>query len=172
MSIDTSSTMRGAIPGAQNLHFATVSRDRHTESCKRVRFIHQNTNARRTTAPYIPKCHNVRFATAACAKMYESIDHQPTCFAQTKKCGFIAVLGDRHHVFDERVARRTPEISVSLQFWAIDNTFLAIRLRKSKRNLRFATVLGDRHHVFEERVAQRHLKCVFRYSLGRSTPRF
>ena len=47
-------------------------------------FIRQITNVRRTTAPRIPKCDNVRFATAPCTKMYESIDHEPTCFAQTK----------------------------------------------------------------------------------------
>ena len=77
-------------------------------------FIHQNTNVRRSTAPCIPKCDNVRFATAACAKMYESTDHWPTRFAQRKKnvlrdstpnLRFATVLGDGHHVFDERVAR-------------------------------------------------------------------
>ena len=36
LSIETSGTLRGAIPGAQNLHFATISRDRPTESCERV----------------------------------------------------------------------------------------------------------------------------------------
>ena len=40
-------------------------------------FIRQITNVRRTTAPRIPKCDNVRFATAPCTKMYESIDHEP-----------------------------------------------------------------------------------------------
>ena len=112
-------------------------------------FIRQKQNAPRTTAPCIPKFPNVRFATAACAKMYESIDREPTRFAHTKMERFTTVLGDRHHVFTERVARRqmkfafrysfgrsTPrfyregwpqenEICVSLQFWAIDTTFLA-----------------------------------------------
>ena len=32
--------------------------------------------------------------------------------------------------------------------------------------------LGDRHHVFIERVARRQMKFAFRYSFGRSTPRF
>ena len=41
-------------------------------------------NAPRTTAPCIPKFQHVRFATAACAKMYESIDREPTRFAHTK----------------------------------------------------------------------------------------
>ena len=47
-------------------------------------FIRQKQNAPRTTAPCIPKFQNVRFATAACAKMYESIDREPTRFAHTK----------------------------------------------------------------------------------------
>ena len=109
---------------------------------------------------------------------------------------FATVLGDRHHVFTERVARRqlkfafrysfgrsTPrfywegcptaiEICVSLQFWAIDTTFLVRGLPDGNWNLRFATVLNDRHHVFTERVARRQLKFAFRYSFWRSTPRF
>ena len=60
---------------------------------------------------------------------------------------FATVLGDRHHVFTERVARL-------------------------KWNLRFATVLGDRHHVFSEMVDREQMKFAFRYSFGRSTPRF
>ena len=159
-------------------------------------FIRQKQNVPRTTTPCTPKCDNVRFASAACAKMYESIDREPTRFAHTKMWGFTTVLGDRHHVFTERVARRqmkfafrysfgrsTPrfywegspranEICVSLQFWAIDTTFLLRGFTASKWNLRFATVLGDRHHVFTERVHREQMKFAFRYSFGRSTPRF
>ena len=47
-------------------------------------FIRQKQNVPHTTAPCIPKFQNVRFATAACAKMYESIDREPTRFAHTK----------------------------------------------------------------------------------------
>ena len=47
-------------------------------------FIRQKQNVPRTTAPCIPKFQNVRFATAACAKMYESTDREPTRFAHTK----------------------------------------------------------------------------------------
>ena len=47
-------------------------------------FIRQKQNVPRTTAPCIPKFQNVRFATAACAKMHESIDREPTRFAHTK----------------------------------------------------------------------------------------
>ena len=159
-------------------------------------FIRQKQNVPRTTTPCIPKCDNVRFATAPCTKMYESIHREPTRFAHTKMWGFTTVLGDRHHVFTERVARRqskfafrysfgrsTPrfyrdgspranEICVSLQFWAIDATFLPRGFTRRKWNLRFATVLGDRHHVFTERVHREQMKFAFRYSFGRSTTRF
>ena len=139
-------------------------------------FIRQKQNVPRTTAPCIPKFQNVRFATAPCTKMYESIDREPTRFAHTKMWRFTTVLGDRRHVFTERVdreqmkfafrysfGRSTPrfyregwpienEICVSLRFWAIDTRFLARGLTDRKWNLRFATVLSDRHHVFTERV--------------------
>ena len=109
---------------------------------------------------------------------------------------FATFLGDRHHVFSERVdreqmkfafrysfGRSTPrfyregwplenEICVSLQFWAIDTTFLPRGLPDGKWNLRFATVLADRHHVFTERVHREQMKFAFRYSFGRSTTRF
>ena len=119
-------------------------------------FIRQKQNVPHTTTPCIPKCDNARFATAACAKMYESIDREPTRFAHTKMLRFTTVLGDRHHVFTERVDREqmkfafrysfrrsTPrflrdgcptanEICVSLQFWAIDTTFFVRGLTESK----------------------------------------
>ena len=47
-------------------------------------FIRQKQNVPRTTTPCIPKCDNVRFASAACTKMYESIHREPTRFAHTK----------------------------------------------------------------------------------------
>ena len=71
-----------------------------------------------------------------------------------------------------RPASRTQKCEVLLQFWAIDTTFLPRGLPDGNRNLRFATVLGDRHHVFTERVHREQMKFAFRYSFGRSTPRF
>ena len=159
-------------------------------------FIRQKQNVPRTTTPCIPKFQNVRFATAACTKMYESIHREPTRFAHTKMWGFTTVLADRHHVFTERVdpqkmkfafrysfGRSTPrfyregcptaiEICVSLQFWAIDDAFLARGLTARKWNLRFATVLSDRRRVCSERVDREKMKFAFRYSFGRSTTRF
>ena len=186
VSCDASDNFHG--PNFQNKRFAWCFRQFSPKICVSLQFrvidtpipargfIRQKQNVPRTTAPCIPKFQNVRFATAACAKMYESIDREPTRFAHTKMQRFTTVLGDRHHVFTERVhreqmkfafrysfGRSTPrfyregwllenEICVSLQFWAIDTTFLPRGLTRRKWNLRFATVLGDWHHVFTERV--------------------
>ena len=134
----------------QNLRFATVSRDRHTDSCERV---------------HPPK--------AKCASHYNAVH------SQISKCTF-RYSGVRKNVwiyqpwtdplrahknatFYYSFGRSTPrfywegcptanEICVSLQFWAIDTTFLPRGLTARKWNSRFATVLGDRHHVFTERV--------------------
>ena len=146
-------------------------------------FIHQNTNVRRTTAPCIPKCANPSAIARSASRnektkvllQFWAID---TTFltrglpASKWNLRFATVLGDRHHVFDERVVRRQNEICISLQFWPIDTTFLARGLPESKQNLRLATVLGDRHHVFSERVESEQMKFAFRYSFGRSTTRF
>ena len=71
-----------------------------------------------------------------------------------------------------RSPSRNEKCKVLLQFWAIDTTFLPRGLRDGKWNLRFATVLSDRQHVLSERVAASKMKFAFRYSFGRSTPRF
>ena len=47
---------------------------------------------------------------------------------------------------------RAHRICVSLQFWAMDTTFLTRWLRTSTSSLHFATVLGDGHHVLDEKV--------------------
>ena len=211
--------MRGAIPGAQNLRFATVSRDRHTDSCETVhppkhkcashysavhsqmwqcafRYsgVHKNVWIYRPWTDLLRANKKVRFyysfgrstprfwpegcatANEICVSLqFWAID--TTFLTRGLRDGkwnlrFATVLGDRHHVFDERVVRRQNEICVSLQFWAIDTTFLARVLPESKQNLRLATVLGDRQHVFSERVDREQMKFAFRYSFGRSTTRF
>ena len=134
----------------KNLRFATVSRDRHHVFSERV---------------HPPK--------AKCASHYSAVH------SQISKCTF-RYSGVRKNVWIYRpwtdplrahknvtfyysFRRSTPrfywegwpienEICVSLQFWAIDTTFLLRGFTASKWNLRFATVLGDRHHVFTERV--------------------
>ena len=154
----------------KNLRFATVSRDRHHVFSERV---------------HPPK--------AKCASHYSAVH------SQISKCTF-RYSGVRKNVWIYRpwtdplrahknvtfyysFGRSTPrfywegspranEICVSLQFWAIDTTFLARGLTARRWNLRFATVLGDRRRVFSERVDPQKMKFAFRYGFGRSTPRF
>ena len=134
---------------AKNFRFATVSRDRHIDSCERV---------------HPPK--------AKCASHYSAVH------SQISKCTFRIVSLQRrvqkcmNLSTVNRPASRTQKCNVLLQFWAIDTTFLPRGLTARKWNLRFATVLGDRHHVFTERVDSEKMKFAFRYSFGRSTPRF
>ena len=110
-------------------------------------FIRQKQNVPRTTTPCIPKFQNV-----------------VSLQRRAQKCMNLSTVN--------RPASRTQKSEVLLQFWAIDTTILPRGLIRRKWNLRFATVSGDRHHVFIERVARRQMKFAFRYSYGRSTPRF
>ena len=50
-------------------------------------------------------------------------------------------LGDRHHIFTERVGSQKKSEVLLQQFSAIDTTFLTRGLGTSRCNLRFATVL-------------------------------
>ena len=169
--------MRRAIPEPQNLRFATLSCEWHTDSCERVH------PPKRKCASHYGAVHSQMWE---CAFRYSGVRKNvwiyrtsPDPLRAMKNVRFTTVLGDRHHVFTERVARRQMkfafrysferstarfkregcreqnEICVSLQFWAIDTTFLTRGLPRAKWNLRFATVFGDRQHVFSERVARR-----------------
>ena len=144
----TTTTFRAMLPTifTKNLRFATVSRNRHTDSCERV---------------HPPK--------AKCASHYNAVH------SQMWQCAFrLSAVRKNVWIYPpwNRPASRTQKCEVLLQFWAIDTTSLPRGFTASKWNLRFATVLGDRHHVFTERVDREKMKFAFRYSFGRSTPRF
>ena len=153
----------------QNLRFATVSRDRHTDSCERVH-------------PPKAKCAShynaVHSQMWQCAFRYSGVRknvwiHRPWTdpLRAHKNVRFYYSFGRSTPRFYREGWSAENEICVSLQFRAIDTTFLPRGFTASKWNLRFATVLGDRHHVFTERVHREQMKFAFRYSFGRSTPR-
>ena len=161
--------MRGAIPGAQNIRFATVSRDRHTNSCERVH------PPKQKCASHYSAVHSQMWL---CTFRYSGVHKNVWIYRPwtdllraKKKVRFYYSCWRSTPRFWWEGCARAHQIFVSLQFWAIDSTFLARRLRASKWNLRFATVLGDRHHDFCERVKREQMKFAFRYSFGRSTPR-
>ena len=133
----------------KNLRFATVARNRNADSCERV---HPCSSAKSKMCLALQRRAFPNF------KMYVSLQRR------AQKCMNPSTA--------HRPASRTQKCNVLLQFWAIDTTFLARGFTASKWNLRFATVLNDRHHVFIARVARRQSKFTFRYSFGRSTPRF
>ena len=154
----------------KNLRFATVSRDRHTESYERVPPAKSKCASRYSGVPSkISKC---AFRHSAVRKNVWI--HRPWTdpLRAHKNVTFYYSFGRSTPRFYREGWPIENEICVSLQFWAIDTTFLPRGLTASKWNLRFATVLGDRHHVFTERVDREQMKFAFRYSFGRSTPRF
>ena len=75
---------------------------------------------------------------------------------------FTAILGCHGHMLKRLMAGEE----------AIKQPSRLRGLPDGNRNLSFATVLGDQHHVFTERVDREKMKFAFRYSFGRSTPRF
>ena len=146
MSIDTSITMRGAIPGAQNLRFATVSRDRRTDSCERVH------PPKHKCASHYSAVHSQMWQ---CAFRYSGVHknvwiHQPSPdpLRAMKKLKFYYSFGRSTPRFWREGCATANEICISLQFWAIDTTILTRRLCDGK------------------------MKFAFRYSFGRSTQRF
>ena len=106
----------------QNLRFATVSRDRHTDSCERV---------------HPPKA---KMCLALQRRAFPNVTMHVSLQRRAQKCMNLSTVN--------RPASRTQKCNVLLQFWT------------------------DRHHVFTERVDPQKMKFAFRYSFGRSTPRF
>ena len=154
----------------KNLRFATVSRNRHTDSCERVH------PPKAKCASHYSAVHSQMwqraFRHSAVRKNVWIYRPRTDPLRAHKNVTFYYSFGRSTPRFYWEGRPRANEICVWLQFWAIDATFLPRGLTARKCNLRFATVLGDRHHVFSERVAAEKMKFAFRYSFGRSTPRF
>ena len=157
--------MRGAIPGAQNLRFATVSRD----PCERVhppkhkcashysavhskmwQCVFRYSGVRKNVWIYRPSADLLR--TKKKVTFYHSFERltprfwREGCATANQFC-----VSLQFWAIDTTFLTRglpTSKIKfVSLQFWAIDTTVLTRGLRTRESNLHFATVLGDRHHV-------------------------
>ena len=142
--VDNPRPMRRTIPRAQNLHFATVSFNRPTESYERVHSLKSKRASRYNSVPSkISKC-AFRY-TAACTKMYESNARRRRQPAPYKNHHFTTVSNLWPARSDERVARATSK-------FAFHHTVLDIR---SARN--------------DETVARAHSKFAFHHSFGRPT---
>ena len=96
-NVHTPRPMRGAIPRAQNLRFATVSRF--------ARFFHRILREGSSGKCAFPKFQNVRFATAACTKMHETNARRLWSPAAYKNHRFTTVSDVRPARSDERVPR-------------------------------------------------------------------
>ena len=120
----------------KNLRFATVSRDGHTDSCEMVHppkakcASHYNAvEFPNVTMCVAQKCMNLSTVnrpasrTQKCEVLLQFWAIDTTFLPRGLTARIATVLGDRHHVFTERVDREQNEICVSLQFWAIDDAF-------------------------------------------------
>ena len=125
--------LRYSFTSKWNLRFATVLGDRHHVFDERVAWEQTKFAFRHSFERSTPR-------------FDERVAHE-----QMKLAFCYSFERSTPRFWRDRCARAN-EICVSLQFWAIDATFLTRGLRASKWNLRFVTVLGDRRHVFSERV--------------------
>ena len=146
-NVHTPRPMRGAIPRAQNLRFATIARDRPTESYERVHPAKSKCAFRYSGVPSkMSKCTfrysgvrkniwNERMASAAARGIQKSSFYhsfgRPTstkwrkgCSDHVRKLHFTTVLDVRRARSDERVCASTQSICISPQFWASDDHFL------------------------------------------------
>ena len=116
----------------KNLRFATVSRDRHTDSCERVH-------------PPKAKCAShysaVHSQISKCTFRYSGVRKNVWIYRPWtdplrahKNVTFYSSFGRSTPRFYWEGSPRANEISVSLQFWAIDTTFLLRGLADGKWN--------------------------------------
>ena len=117
-NVHTPRTMRGAIPRAQNLRFATVSRNRPTESYEGSSGKIKMCLSLQRRA--VQNFKNVRFATAACTKMYETSTWRRQSPAAYKNHRFTTVSDVRPARSDEKVRPSSSKICISPQFWTSD----------------------------------------------------
>ena len=138
-------TMRGAIPRAQNLRFATGSRDRPTESYERV-----------------------HPAKSKCAFRYSGVP------SKISKCTF-RYSGAHQNVKRAHGIGSRPrhtKIIILPQFRTSDQHEVTKGLPVELKNLRFTTVLDVRQARSDERVARAPSKFAFHHSFGRPTITF
>ena len=141
-NVHTPRPMRGAIPRAQNLRFATVSRDRPTESYERV-----------------------HPAKSKCAFRYSGVP------SKMSKCTF-RYSGVRKIVHGVGSRPRHRKIIVLPQFQTPDHHEVTKGLHRRRKNLHFTTVLDVRRARSDERVARRPREFAFHHSFGRPTSTF
>ena len=143
-NVHTPRPMRGAIPKAQNLRFATVSRGRPTESYERV-----------------------HPAKSKCAFRYSGVP------SKTSKCTF-RYSGVRKIVWNERMASAVARGIEKSSFYHSFGRPTSTKWRKgcSDHVRNFTTVLDVRRARSDERVARAHREFAFHHSFGRPTITF
>ena len=111
-------------------------------------------NARLATTAWHPKFQNARFATAACAKMYESSARRPRQPAPYKNHHFTTVSDVWPARSDERVAPSKSKFAFHHSFGRPTNTKWRKGCATTQRILHFTTVLDVQPARSDERVAR------------------
>ena len=194
-NVHTPRPMRGAIPKSPNLRFATVSRDRPTESYERVHPAKTKCAFRYSGVPSKTSKRTFRYSgvrkivwnermASAVARGIEksSFAHsfgRPTRTKWRKgysdhvrKLHFTTILDVRRARSDERVARTHREFAIHHSFARPTITFCVKGCFGNLANLCFTTVLGVRQSLFALRVAAATWKFAFHHSFGRPTITF
>ena len=140
--VDNPRPMRRAIPTAQNLHFATVSCNRPTESYEMV-----------------------HPAKSKCASRYNGVPSKISKGAFRYSGVHKNVYMNQTH--DVRGNPRHTKITILPQFRTSDQHEVTRGLRGRSQNLRFNTVLDIRSARNDERVARATSKFAFHHSFGR-----
>ena len=145
-NVHTPRPIRAAIPRAQNLRFATVSRDRPTETYERV-----------------------HPAKSKCAFRYSGAP------SKMSKCTF-RYSGVRKIVWNKHMASAVARGIQKSSFYHSFGRRTSTKRRKGcsdhVRNLRFTTVLDIQQARSDERVARAHREFAFHHSFGRPTITF
>ena len=157
--------MRGAIPIAQNLRFATVSRDRPTESYERVHPAKSKCAFRDSGVPSkMSKC------TCRYSGVRKNVWNERMASAVARgiqKSSFYHSFGRPTNTKWRKGCPSSSKICISPQFWTSDEHEVTRGLRDDPENLHFTTVSGVRRSLFALRVASATWKFAFHHSFGR-----
>ena len=150
-NVHTPRPMRGAIPRAQNLRFATVSRDRPTESYERVHPAKSKCAFRYSGVP--SKMSKCTFRYSGVHKIVWN-KHMASAVARgIEKSSFYHSFGRPTTTKWRKGCTVDGKICISPQFWTSDEHEMTRGLRERPENLHFTTVSGVRQSLFALRVA-------------------
>ena len=150
-NVHTPRPMRGAIPIAQNLRFATVSRDRPTESYERAHPAKSKCAFRYSGVP--SKMSKCTFRYSGVRKNVWNERMASAVARGIQKSSFYHSFGRPTNTKWRKGCPSSSKICISPQFWTSNEHEVTKGLRERPENLHFTTVSGVRRSLFALRVA-------------------